>query len=123
MVATPARIGFIMEEWRRVIATTSAVETRYGNLARKSDDPIETFFDDVDDAQIVANARQALLSQERRRFRVAVVGLDEVFDLDWLDGVPVARYIDDERDADRPVLVSEIAIDLAKDTATLTLWG
>lgn len=37
--------------------------------------------------------------------------------------VPVATYTDTERGIDRAMLVSEVTIDLARMSATLTLWG
>ena len=126
MPATPARIGFIREEFRRVVASTPAVSNKYGNLARESDDPIETFFDDTADAQIVANERQDLLSADRRRFRCAVNRLDEVMVLDYVGSLPLAQYRDAERGisgADGMMVVSEIVIDLHKGQAAIMVWG
>lgn len=123
MVATATRIGFIQTEFRKATAESDTAFARYGSLARESDDPVETFFDDVADAQTMADERLALLSQERRRFRVQVNGVAEALALDLSAGIPVARYIDSERDCDRNMLVSEIVFDFAKDTTTMTLWG
>lgn len=123
MPATPARIGFIMQQYRKVTATTSAVQTRYGSLARETEDPVETLFDNVADAQTLATARQSLLSAERRRFRVTTSGMAEVMALSYVAGVPLARYVDTEKQADMPALVSEIVLDLGRDKAALTLWG
>lgn len=123
MPATPSRIGFIMQEFRKAVSETSSVQTRYGSLARQSDDPIPTWFDSEADAQDVADARQALLAPERRRFRTSVVGVSEILAIDYIGAVPVATYIDDERGCNRPMLVSEIVIDLGKQSAELTLWG
>lgn len=123
MPATAARIGFIQTEFRRVTATTPAAQTRHGTLARQSEDPVETFFDNTADAQVVCAARQALLSTERRRFRLAATGIDEVLALSYTGAVPIGRYRDSERAVDCKVLVSEIAIDLGKHSAMLTVWG
>lgn len=123
MPATPARIGFIQEEFRRAIAETAEMRTRYGTLARESDDPVGTFFDHEADAQIIADARQDLLGTERRRFRAQVKGVAEVLALQFDGDVPVANFVDTDRRLDRPMLVSEIVVDLGKNTATLTLWG
>lgn len=123
MVATPARIGFSMEEWRRGRAVTQQARDRYGDLARETEDPLETFFDDVDDATAAAVERQSLLGTERRRFRVTVKGVAEVMALQKAGIVPLSRYIDPDRDVDRPMLITETTYDFAKDEATLTLWG
>jgi hypothetical protein len=121
--ATAARIGFIQSEFRRVVATTPSAQTRFGSLARESDDPVETFFDSAADAQVIADARQALLSPERRRFRVNTVGAAEILALPYVGAVPIGRYVDTERAADRPVLLGEIIVDLSRDKASLTVWG
>lgn len=123
MPATPARIGFIQSEFRRVTSSSETAQDRHGALARKSEDPIETYFDNVADAQVVCTARQALLSPERRRFRVSVTSIDEVLALNYMGAVPLGRYRDSERAIDRTVLVSEIAIDLGAHGAELTVWG
>lgn len=123
MAAIAARIGFIMSSFRRAIATTQAVKDRHGSLARETADPVETFFDSVDDAQSIANERQDLLSPERRRFKVTAKAVDEVANLDLIGGIPIVHYTDRERGADRTMLMSEVIIDLGRQTVTTTLWG
>lgn len=123
MPATPSRIGFVQSEFRRATSVTSSVQTRYGSLARSSDDPVVTFFDNVADAQVVADARQALMSAERRRFKVGVSSVEEAFALSYVGAVPTGRYVDSERNANLPVLVSEITIDLSRLNAAFTVWG
>lgn len=123
MPATPSRIGFVRSEFRRATSTTTSVQTRYGALARQSDDPVITFFDNVADAQAMADARQALMSAERRRFRVGVSTVEEALALSYISAVPKGRYVDSERSADLPVLVSEITVDLSRLNAAFTVWG
>lgn len=123
MPATPSRIGFVQSEWRRATSTTTSVQTRYGSLARQTADPVETYFDNVADAQAVADARQALMSAERRRFRVNVSSVEEALGLSYVGAVPIGRYVDAERNANRPVLVSEISVDLSRLNAAFTVWG
>lgn len=123
MVATPARIGFVMEEWRRVIATSALPKERYDNLARESDDPVESYFDNTTDAQILADRRQALLDQERRRFTVRFNGVGDALEMDYLRSVPVARYINEHRRVNRPVLICDLSIELDKDETVATVWG
>ena len=124
MPATPARIGFITNQFRRAIAETPSVKLRYGDLARYSEDPIETFFDSQADAQILADARQALLSPERRRFTCTATGVGEALDLDLTAGaIPLVQYVDSEREADMPALIAEIGYDFSRQTSTFTIWG
>lgn len=123
MPATPSRIGFVQSEFRRVIATTTSATTRHGALARESEDPIETFFDSETDAQAVASERQAMLSPDRRRFRVNLATIEEAAALTYVGAVPNARYVDDERQADRKVIVCDITLDFDKQQAVLSLWG
>jgi hypothetical protein len=123
MVATAVRIGFIREEFRRAVSESAEPFSRYGALARESEDPVETFFDSEADAQVMADERQDLLSRERRRFSVTVTDIAEVLKLDYTGTIPVARYVDAERDADLTVLISDITVDFGKNSATLTIWG
>lgn len=123
MPATPARYGFIKQDFRHAVAQTPSVKTRHGNLARESEVPVETFFDNVADAQVVAEARQALLSPDRRRFRCVAVGLSEVLALDPTGKVPVVRYVDANRSFDAPALACEIMMDLEKQQVAVSVWG
>ena len=123
MAATSARIGFIMTDLRRAVAETASTKARYGDDARQSDDPIETYFDSTADAQIIADERQALLAAERRRFKVTSKAAEELAAIDIADGIPVARYVDRQADVDRKMVVAEIVIDLGRQSAITTLWG
>ncbi|WP_333838792.1 hypothetical protein [Novosphingobium sp.] len=123
MAATSARIGFIMTDLRRAVSESPETKARYGDDARQSEDPIETFFDSVADAQKIADERQALLSRERRRFKVTAKAADEFAHVDVADGIPVARYVDREADADTKMLVADIIIDLGRQSSITTLWG
>lgn len=123
MPATPSRIGFITQEYRRAAVQSATIKTRYGNNARQTVDPIPTYFDNTSDALTVATARQALLGTERRRFRVAVNGAGNGFALGYIGAAPKVRYTDSERAADQPALVSEISVDLGRDITTLMIWG
>lgn len=123
MPATPARIGFILEPFRRAVAENATVQSQYGALARKSDDPAESFFDAVADAQAMADERLALLSAARRRFSVSVTGTSEVLALTYSGTLPLVHYTDTERDIDRAMLVGDIAVDLGRGSAALNIWG
>lgn len=123
MAATPARIGFILEDYRRAITENATTKAQYGSLARKSDDPVETFFDEVGDAEVMAQERLDMLSAARRRFTVQVTGVFEVLDMEYTEGLPVVRYRDLDRDIDRMMVVGDIAIDLGRNGAALNIWG
>ncbi len=123
MSASPARIGFILNPFRRAVSESPDVKALFGAQARQSDDPVETFFDNVADADVMANERQELLSQVRRRFDCTVSGLDEVQALDYSTRIPVAAYTDTERAIERNMLIGDITIDLGKQSAKLNIWG
>lgn len=124
MPATTARIGFIREPFRRAISENATMRTRHGQDARESDDPVETFFDNVADAQTMADARQTLLAREARRFEVTAKGCDEALALGYVAGTcPTASYADTERDASMNGLIAEFGIDFAKQTQTFVVWG
>jgi len=124
MPATTARATFIRSEFRRVIANTPEMQTRYGNLARITDDPLETFFDSAADAQLVAYARQSLLGAERRRFKPVVNDITDALALTFSGVAPLATYVDAERSvASGRMIISDMVIDLERESATFTLWG
>lgn len=125
MSATPARIGFIQSQFRRVIAETTSAKIRHGEAARETDDPVETFFDNTADAQVIANDRQTLLSPERRRFQVQVAEPDAGLGINYTNGIcPLAIYTDSERDvSSMTAIMSDITIDFARQTSTFTIWG
>lgn len=123
MPATASRIGFVTSEFRRATSTTASVQTRYGSMARSTDNPVVTYFDSATDAQTVADARQAIMSVERRRFRVGVSSVEEALSLSYLGALPKGQYVDTERNADLPVLISEISVDLSRLNAAFTVWG
>lgn len=123
MTATPTRIGFVIEPYRRAVSETPDAATRHGNLARESADPLETYFAALPDAQARADERQALLSPDRRRFSVPVADVEAVLDLLDSEEVLTARYVDTERDIDQPVIITEIVVDAEAQSALIKVWG
>ncbi|MBP6555670.1 MAG: hypothetical protein KA233_08320 [Novosphingobium sp.] len=124
MTATAARIGFISQPFRKAIVESATVKSQYGALARETEDPIETFFDSVADADTMAEARQALLGVHRRRFQATVKGVEEGLALDYTSGVaPVVDYTDSLRSIARTMLIGEVTFDMAKQRSTYSIWG
>ncbi|HUD28943.1 MAG TPA: hypothetical protein VMQ93_08740 [Novosphingobium sp.] len=129
MTATPTRIGFVIEPYRRAVSQTPAVATRHGNLARESADPIDSYFASVAVAQVRADERQALLSPDRRLFSAitpdveAMLPLLDVDDEENDGALPTVRYIDTERGIDMSAIVAEVVIDTEAHAATIKFWG
>lgn len=124
MPATPSRIGFITQGFR--VATSgpdAAVAALYGNAARDTSEPLETFFDDITDAQAMADERLTLLSAKRSLVTVTLEGLDPAVGLDRASSIPTVRVIDDEQNRNSPALIVGMTIDLNTDRTVLETWG
>lgn len=102
------------------IWTGAAIAARYPNARDGSVTPATGFFDAIDDAQAMANARGTLIGVERRRF---AVGVQELIWPDVESGVPIVRLIDDEQGADLPCLTARIEVELDAETTSLELFG
>jgi hypothetical protein len=84
------------------------------------DEPFESFFDSRTDAQVLVDARLALVGVERRRFSTDARGaLDLAFNL----VTPAVALIDDERQADMVCAVVAISEEATSDKLTLMTWG
>lgn len=125
MPADATRIGFIIEEFRKVVSEDASVRSAYGNVARETDDPVETFFDNEDDAQVMADERLALLGViGRRRFRLEVAGTQDVAALDYAGGqIPNAWLTSEQHNIDRKMVVAEIGYDFGKQDSAMMVWG
>jgi hypothetical protein len=124
MPATPSRIGFITQPFRIATAGPDAtVEALYGNAARDTPEPLETFFDEVSDADAMAEERLALLSAKRSLVTVQIDRASVGADMDASLCVPTVRVIDDEQDRNALAVVVGIGIDLNTDRTTLEVWG
>jgi hypothetical protein len=124
MPATPSRIGFITQPFR--IATSgpdSRVEALYGNAARDTEEPLETFFDTVEDAEAMADERMTLLSQSRSLLTVQIDRADTGANVDARTGLPTVRVIDDEQNRNAPGLIVGVGVDMNTDRTTLEVWG
>lgn len=124
MPATPARIGFITQQFRVATAgPNAAVEALHGNAARDTIEPLETFFDSVEDAQAMSDERLALLEVQRSLVPVRIDQVGPATDLDPSLRLPTVDVIDDEQDRNAPGLVVAIAIDMNTGRSELTTWG
>lgn len=122
--ASPARVGRIIREFRVVSAgPDSTVVARYGNLARDTIEPIETFFDSEADAQAMADERLALLSVTRSLVTVQIQGIATAADIDPSLTLPTVTIIDDEQGRNSAALVFGVTIDMKTERSTLETWG
>ncbi|WP_066112569.1 MULTISPECIES: hypothetical protein [unclassified Blastomonas] len=123
MPATPARIGFILQEFRKVTVESPGVVTKYGDAARTSDDPVETFFNTTADALAMAQERQDLLDADRRQFQAVANGTAQALGMDYSATTPTVRVVDTELEVDQDAIVIELSVDLGADRQTITAWG
>lgn len=123
MPATPQRIGFILQEFRKVTVETPAVATKYGDLARDSDDPVVTWFDDIDDAEAMAQERQDLLDADRRQFRATATGITQALGMNYSQVTPTVHVTDTELAADMDAIVVELSVDFGRNRQSITAWG
>lgn len=124
MPATPSRIGFITQQYRIATAgPNGTIANLYGNSARDTPEPLETFFDDVSDAQAMADERLALLQVQRSLVTVQIDKAETGAELDFSTVLPTARIIDDEQDRNSASIVVGVGIDMNTGRSTLECWG
>jgi hypothetical protein len=124
MPATPSRIGFITSEFRVSTAgPNTTVETLYGNAARDTIEPLETFFDDPADVQAMANERLALVEVKRSLVPVSIDGTELAAAFDRSLSLPTVRVIDEEQDRNSLALIVGVTIDYNTGRSTLETWG
>lgn len=128
MPATPARIGFITQEYRYATAgPDAAVVAKYGKDARNNDDAYETNFVSMADVATLCDERFALQNKDRRRFVQVARGV--AFGQALLDSpatyatTPTVTVIDDEARANLPAIVTEISVDYESEQTSVASWG
>ena len=124
MTATAARIAFITQAVRVVTAgPDSSVETKYGYAARDTEEPIETFFDAVADAQEIADERLLLLKADRRRIEFALSGVATGMAFNYKGTTPAATMIDDDRGLNQAAVIAQFSIDFQRGKTNAVCWG
>jgi hypothetical protein len=127
MPATQDRAEFISSEFR--IAKSgpdAAVVSKYGSKARKTNQPIPSFFEDREDAEAVQAMRHSLLSGDRRRFVATISGETSGLDIAMLSDPPTVTLVDEvpgEAMFNAPVIVCEAYISFKSETTRLEVWG
>lgn len=120
MPATPADIAAGSREATIVTWSDPAIAARYPTSRDGTVTPATGFCDTAADAQVLVNARGALIGVERRRFAVTIM------DLVWpviSTRLPQARLIDAEQGVDRIHLAARIELDLDAATTNHELFG
>lgn len=124
MPATPSRIGFIKEQYRRVISgPNTTIDARYGKRARDTITPIETFFDNEADAQACADERLSLLSAECRLITNEIDGTEIGRALTFNTATPAANRAFDEMLLDDTAAIVAVTVDFEASKTVLTTWG
>ena len=124
MPATAARIGFITQQYRIATAEdTLTVPAKYGSLARKTDEPLESLFDDIDDTQAICDERFTLLSADRRRFQQAISGEAFVLGLAYEQTTPAVTVVDTERSANFTAAIVQLGVDFESEKSAVMTWG
>lgn len=124
MPTTPERAAFIREQFRVVSAPTNpTIEALYGSDARRTTEPIETFFEAEADAQAIRDERAALLGINSRRIRMTVSGEKTGLDMAYIGTPPTVVVVDTDKQANFPALVSEIGLNFDSETTELEVWG
>ena len=124
MPATADRAQFIRQEFRSASnGPVAAVVTAFGELARRTREPIETFFESEADAQALCDERMVLLGASNRRMSLAVSGEQTGMDMAYIGTSPTVTVIDDDRALNGDMLVTEFAIDFGAEQTTAETWG
>lgn len=120
MPATPADIAAASRDAVIITWANAAVTARYPSARDGSVTPAAGYCDSAADAQLLINARGALIGVERDRYAVTVM------DVVWSTistGLPQDRLIDSEQRVDAVHLVARIEVDLDAGTTTHELFG
>jgi hypothetical protein len=124
MATTDAEAAFVRQPFRTVkTGPVTAVVTAFGDLARRTQEPIGTDFEAEADAQAMSDQRQSLLGANRRRTTVTVGGAETGMGLVYSGVALTAQVINDQRALDAPHLIAELVIDLDREVTKLETYG
>lgn len=119
MPALSSDIGAATRE-AATAAWQSAVGGRYPSARDGSIVASTGYFDRIEDAQAVVDARGGLIGVERKRFAVNV---DEIVWPDLTAGVPSTVLIDVEHGVNSAHLEARIEVDLEPESTGFELYG
>jgi hypothetical protein len=124
MPATASRAEYVKTGYRTVRnGPDAAVATKYGDAARKTIEPVATFFEAEADAQAMCDERMALLSPDRRKLSQSVSGEMTGLSFNYTITTPQAQIVDDRRLVDHASLIAEFSIDFGKSQTSVESWG
>jgi hypothetical protein len=124
MPATSDRAQYVKQGFRITeVGPVFDVVAKYGDSARKSIEPIATFFETEADAEAIRNERLFLLSRDARLFNHVVAGEALGLGMTYNVAAPQCTVIDDLRTANYPAVVAEIKINFGNQTTDLLTWG
>jgi hypothetical protein len=124
MPATAARAEYVKTGYRTVKnGPVSTVVTKYADAARKTLEPVPTFFEAEADAQAMCAERGTLLSADRRAFNQAVSGEATGIALAYTTTAPQLTVKDTFRQAGHAAIISEFSIDFGKQQTIIQSWG
>jgi len=111
---------------RSYVKSNTAIQTRYGTLARDTlAEPVESFFDSMADVATICDERFTLLSADRYKFQLTLAGIiDMSGSLDYASTAPTVTVVDSEKSANRAAMIVGIGpIDYEANKSTVTVWG
>jgi hypothetical protein len=120
MPATPTDIAGASREVAVAAWESATMAARYPSARDASVTPSPGFFDQLNDAQSVINARGLIIGVERRRF--AVVAADVVWPA-ISTAIPQISLIDPEQSVTDRFLAARIELNLDAETTTYELFG
>jgi hypothetical protein len=127
MPATKEQAEFVASEYRIVKSgPDTSVVAKYGARARKTTEPIPSYFEAEADAQAVQATRHSLLSGDRRRFVTSISGEQTGLDMVLLSDPPTVTLVDQEAgesNFNAPVIVCEAFVSSKTETTRLEVWG